>query len=95
MSSMLSEGSIDDQIAISLLTDETFAKYEKYGKKYNVTATDLMDALAYKNSDDAKAVEGDQKPQDRVKEFIKSHYSNNAVRRGIWCCLYAESSCPW
>lgn len=95
LSSMLSEGSIDDEIAISLLPEETFTKYEEYGKKYKVTATDLMDALAYKNSADAKAVEGDQKPQDRVKEFIKSHYSNNAVRRGIWCCLYAESSCPW
>lgn len=93
-SDMLSKGTIDDQVAISMLPETTYAKYEKYAAEHNVTASDLLDALAYKNSDDAKAVTGNQKPQDRVKEYIDSHYSKRSVKRGIWYILYAESSLP-
>jgi hypothetical protein len=102
LSDMLDSGSIDDQLAISLLPKEQYDRYEKYGK--NVPASDLMDALAYKNSEESKGlkdektgkdIEGETR-QDHVEAWLDEKYGNNRkLKIGIWCTLYAESSCPW
>ena len=91
---MLDNGTIDDDLAIALLPPETHEKYTRYGK--GVPAADLMDALAYKNSDDVKV--SDKKPQELVKAYLNDKYKGSANRKikiGIWCTLYAESTCPW
>ena len=91
---MLDNGTIDDDLAIALLPPETHEKYMKYGK--GVPAADLMDVLAYKNSDDVKV--SDKKPQELVKAYLNDKYKGSANRKikiGIWCTLYAESTCPW
>lgn len=101
LSDMLDSGSIDDKLAISLLPKEQYDRYEKYGK--NVPASDLMDALAYKNSDeskglkdkDGKDIKGETR-QDHVKAWMDEKYGNDRhLKIGIWCTLYAESTCPW
>ena len=94
LSDMLYSGTIDDDLAIALLPPETHEKYMKYGK--GVPAADLMDVLAYKNSDDVKV--SDKKPQELVKAYLNDKYKGSANRKikiGIWCTLYAESTCPW
>ena len=100
---MLDSGTIEDKIAISLLPQEQYDRYMKYGK--GVPATDLMDALAYKNSDaskglkdeDGKDIKGETR-QDHVKAWLDEKYKGSANRKikiGIWCTLYAESTCQW
>ena len=91
---MLDSGSIDNQIAISLLPPETHEKYVKHGK--NVPVSDLMDALAYKNSEEVKA--SDKKPQELFEDWLDNTYpgpKNKKLRIGLWCSIYAESSCPY
>lgn len=76
----------------------------KYGK--GVPAADLMDALAYKNSDASKGLKDEktgkdikgETRQDHVKDWLDAKYKGSANRKikiGIWCTLYAESTCPW
>jgi hypothetical protein len=91
---MLDNGTIDDNLAIALLPPETHKKYMEHGKK--VPVSDLMDALAYKNSEGVKA--SDKEPQELFKNWLDNTYpgsKNKKLRIGLWCSIYAESTCPW
>lgn len=104
---MLDNGTVDDAVALSLLPKETQEKYDEYGS--GVSVSTLSKVIGYKNSDEAKSeyefkfkggkrqevvVEG-KSNQDKTKKFIESLGVSKPEMRKIWCCIYAESTCPW
>lgn len=98
---LLDNGSIDDQIAIAMLPKETYEKYEEFGK--DIPASDLMDALSYKNSEESKGLKDEddkdikgETRQDHVKAWLDEKYGRDRhMKIDIWCVLYAKSTCPW
>lgn len=104
---MLDNGTVDDAIALSLLSKEVQDKYAEYGTGLSVST--LCQVISYKNSEEAKSeyeskfkdgkrqevvVEG-KSNQDKTKKFIESLGESKSTMRKIWCCIYAESTCPW
>lgn len=99
---MLESGVIDDQLALSLLPESTLDSYLQYGQKSGVPVSDLMDVISYKNSAESagikdkngKDIKGETR-QDHVREYIAGLDLTRTQKRGLWCSIYAESTCPW
>ena len=107
ISGLLNDGTIDDVIALSLFPKETQEKYDEYGTGLDIAV--LAEVIGYKNSEAAKSeyetkfkdgkrqevvIEG-KSNQDKTKKYIESLGFSKSDMRKIWCCIYAESTCPW
>ena len=107
ISGLLNDGTIDDVIALSLFPKETQEKYDEYGAGLDIAV--LAEVIGYKNSEAAKSeyetkfkdgkrqevvIDG-KSNQDKTKTYIESLGVSKSDMRKIWCCIYAESTCPW
>ena len=103
----MNDGTIDDVIALSLFPKETQEKYDEYGTGLDIAV--LAEVIGYKNSEAAKSeyetkfkdgkrqevvIDG-KSNQDKTKTYIESLGVSKSDMRKIWCCIYAESTCPW
>lgn len=95
LSEMLEDGDVDDKTAILVLPPDVVKR--KTDRKIKVSATLLVDALAFKNSDAASSGKKDKNgkyldgegPQDKVYEYLrKDRRLSTSQANKVMACLY-------
>lgn len=95
LSEMLEDGDVDDKVALLVLPTDVVKR--KTDRKIKVSATLLVDALAFKNSDAASSGKKDKNgkyldgegPQDKVLEYLRKdrRLPTSQVNK-VMACLY-------
>lgn len=86
ISTMVSQNTIDDNLALALLTDNQYEKYNEFCTYANVPVTSYLEILG------VKAQEGTK--QEQVKARIERVTQDNKQRRALWCTLYSKNTIP-